>query len=850
MIRRALVTTLAITVVVIAIAFAWTGGSQGGLRNGGETAAEEACEARYDEARCETEAMLSGLPHPENIIEHLDGYVSHFYGQRSAPAKRIPAGAFPAAVKQASTVDQASARMAIGATSTWQSAGPQPVNSEDPTYQDPVVNNFGAGWGIDAGRVTAVAVDPQHDDTVYMGAADGGIWKTMDGGATWASIGDELDTQAIGAIAIATGRPDTLYVGTGEAVTSQDAYFGLGVFRSTDGGATFAKVGGSLFDRKTVFKILAPANGRFVFAATNQGLYRSTDFGDTWELALAPGDTNTFGNFVSDVISLDGDGTRLLAAIGWRGGAPSNGLYLSNNRGQSWTALGSPRGFAPQARLGRMTLAQAPSAPDRLFAIVQDARYFNLGGPNGTVLNGVYRSENGPTGPWTPVVRSQELENDPGSAMDRRKIGVGFGPGVQAWYNQHIEVDPTDADHVMLGLEEIYQSSDGGEEWDTVGRYWNFCYAKPPWPQSPWCNAGPGTEENTLTTHPDQHDAAFTSTGDYFAGSDGGMYFQEGPIFDNDSWENLNRTISTIQCYYGDIAADGTMLCGTQDNGTAKFTGEAEWPVVTGGDGGDVAIEPDNSQNMWAEYVFLTMFASSDGGESWAVVGPPDASPRFISPFEMDPLEPEHVVAGGQQIWETSLGVATESDDWDELFDLGAPRQATAISVQGADIYAAWCGPCNPSSFSPGTPFEAGLVSNIGGTFHELAGAGLPNRYITSTLVDPADVNHVWVTVSGFSRRWIPAAGIGHVFESTDGGASFTDISADLPDIPANDIVMVGDTLVVATDVGVFVRSGGSWSEYGAGLPNVSVLDLALQPGGSRLMATTHGRGVWLLDVS
>ena len=498
-----------------------------------------------------------------------------------------------------------------------------------------------------------------------MGAADGGIWKTTDGGASWISIGDELDTQAIGAIAIATGSPDTLYVGTGEAVTSQDSYFGLGVYRSTDGGATFAKVGGSLFDRKTVFKIVAPANGRFVFAATNQGLYRSTDFGDTWALALAPGDTNTFGNFVSDVISLDGDGTRLLAAIGWRGGAPSNGLYLSNDRGQSWTALGSPRGFAPQARLGRMTLAQAPSAPDRLFAIVQDARYFNLGGPNGTVLNGVYRSENGPRGPWTPVVRSPELEADPGSAMDRRKIGVGFGPGVQAWYNQHIEVDPTDADHVMLGLEEIYQSTDGGEEWDTVGRYWNFCYAKPPWPQSPWCNAGPGTEENTLTTHPDQHDAAFTSTGDYFAGSDGGMYFQEGPLFDNDSWENLNRTISTIQCYYGDISADGTMLCGTQDNGTAKFTGEAEWPVVTGGDGGDVAIEPDDSQNMWAEYVFLTMFASSNGGESWKVVGPPDASPRFISPFEMDPLEPEHVVAGGQQIWETSLGVATQSGDWD-----------------------------------------------------------------------------------------------------------------------------------------------------------------------------------------
>ncbi len=203
-------------------------------------------------------------------------------------------------------------------------------------------------------------------------------------------------------------------------------------------------MGGTLFDRKTVFKILAPANGRLVFAATNQGLYRSKNSGQTWALALAPGDTNTFGNFVSDVIGLDGDGSRLLAAIGWRGGAPSNGLYLSNNRGMDWTALGSPAGFAPQERLGRMTLAQAPSARQHLYAIVQDAEYFNAGGPNGTVLNGVYRSTKGPKGPWELVVDSAELEADPGSAMDRDKIGEGFGPGVQAWYNQHIEVDPSD----------------------------------------------------------------------------------------------------------------------------------------------------------------------------------------------------------------------------------------------------------------------------------------------------------------------------------------------------------------------------------------------------------------------
>jgi photosystem II stability/assembly factor-like uncharacterized protein len=796
----------------------------------------------------ELEELLSGQPHPESIIEHLEGYESYFFGQRAAPAKAIPPGAFESALKEAKAIGRATPSV-VSASSTWQSAGPQPVNSEDPTYQDPVVNNFGAGWGIDSGRVTAVAVDPSDDLTVYMGAADGGIWKTTDGGATWASLGDQLDTQTVGAIAIDPRNPSTLYVGTGEASTNSDAYFGLGVFKSTDAGASFTKIGGSTFDEKTVFKVVAPDAKGLVFVATNQGLYRSKNAGGSFSRVLAPGDTNTFGNFVSDIITLTPDGRNLLAAIGWRGGAPSNGLYRSQDGGTTWTRL-SPKGFPPQARLGRMTLAQAPSQPKLLYAVVQDASYFNSGGPNGTVLNGVYRSMNGPPGSWQRVADSAELAADPGSAMDPDKIGPGFGPGVQAWYDQHIEVDPTNPNHVTLGLEELYESVDGGQEWDTIGRYWNFCFANPPWPESPWCNAGPGTEEHTLTTHPDQHDAAYTSTGDYFAGNDGGMFFQAGPDFDNDHWVNQNRTISTIQCYYGDIAADGTMLCGTQDNGTAKFTGGAEWPVVTGGDGGDVAIEPDNSQNMWAEYVGLTMFASGDGGVTWAVVPPPDDNPRFISPFEMDPLNSQHVVAGGQELWDTTLGIATTSDDWVQLLDLGAPRQATAISVRGGDVYAAWCGPCNPSSFTPGTPFAAGLVSNIGGTFHELAGAGLPNRYITSVLVDPADADHLWVTVSGFSRRWIPAAGIGHVFESTDGGESFTNISAGLPDIPANDIVSVGGDLVVATDVGVFVNEAGTWSEYGLGLPQVSVLDLALQPDGGLLMATTHGRGVWLLDVS
>ncbi len=225
--KRQLFGVLALAAALLMIAAACTsGGSQTTRRTeaerGVETevesdaggSAEQECEEARDEAECELESALSGQPHPENIIEHLDGYESYFFGQRAAPATLVPPGAFQAALGEAAAIEPAPARV-LGATSTWQNAGPQPVNSEDPAYQDPVVNNFGGGWGIDSGRVTAIAVDPRNDSTVYMGAADGGVWKTTDGGATWTPLGDQLDTQTIGSIAIVPQNTNTRLRGHG-----------------------------------------------------------------------------------------------------------------------------------------------------------------------------------------------------------------------------------------------------------------------------------------------------------------------------------------------------------------------------------------------------------------------------------------------------------------------------------------------------------------------------------------------------------------------------------------------------------------------------------------------------------
>jgi photosystem II stability/assembly factor-like uncharacterized protein len=799
------------------------------------------CKTKYNPAACERIHELT-RGHPESIMEHLKGYEEFFYGPRSAPGTRVPAGAYAAAVNEAKL------RGSIPA-GTWTSLGPQPINSEDPTYQDPVVNNFGAGWGIDSGRVTTVETHPTNNLIAYMGAADGGVWKTTNGGTNWKPTSDGLPTQAIGDLALAPASPQTLYAGTGEASTNQDAYYGMGVFKTTNGGTSWAKVGGTTFDRKTVFKIITKNNGSLVLVATNKGLYRSNDGGGTWTATLVPGDPELFQSFISDVVWRD-NGTKALAVVGWRGGAPTNGIYESSDNGSTWRRF-QPTGYPPNERLGRTTLAVDPAQPNVIYALIQDAEFFNVGtGFQGTVLNGVHKTTGGIDGPWTKVVDAQELASDPGSAMDPRKIGPGFAPGVQAWYNQYLIINPANPNHLILGLEEIYQSLDGGQNWDTIGRYWNFCYADPPWPESPWCNSGPGTANDPKTTHPDQHDAQFMPNGSLLAGNDGGMWSQSGPTFNNDDWRNLNETINTAQCYYGDMSADGTALCGMQDNGTGKFEGSKRWPLVTGGDGGDVAIEPHDSSDMWSEYVFLTTQVSSDGGRTWTVNAPPDPFPRFIAPYEMDPRDEDHVIAGGQVIWETTDGVETTSDDWTNLYNVGNGHQSTAVWLDGDDMYAAWCGPCNPTQFTPGTPFQRGLATNVGGSWHQVAVKDVPNRYITSVIADPSNPQHVYITLSAFARRWIPDAGIGHVFESFDAGERFTDISGDLPDAPANDLVLHNGKVIVATDVGVFQWvSGGSWKKLGTGLPAASVLDITVQEGTNNLVAATHGRGVWKLAL-
>jgi hypothetical protein len=288
-----------------------------------------------------------------------------------------------------------------------------------------------------------------------------------------------------------------------------------------------------------------------------------------------------------------------------------------------------------------------------------------------------------------------------------------------------------------------------------------------------------------------------------------------------------------------------------------------------GGDGGDNIVDPNNADRAVVEYVGLDMALTTNGGRSDGSVAafrevspacgaftytpsPCDPTPRFIAPFRADPTNLNHWVAGGQYVWDNGgkgwdTTCTAKACDWRIVHDTGAGNSVTAIAVQGGVTYVGWCGPCNAPTF------RSGIDTNAGGTWHRVTAPNLPNRFVNALTLDAANPAHVYAVYNGFSRRWTNDGGFGHVFESFDSGATWTDISGNLPDAPGDDLVVVGGKLVVATDIGVFVAPAGggaatTWSRLGSGLPNASVNDLATTPDGA-VLAATHGRGIWKITV-
>jgi len=652
--------------------------------------------------------------------------------------------------------------------------------------------------GVDSGRVMTVAVDPSHTQTVYLGAAGGGVWKTTNGGTNWSPLTSNQASESMGALAIDPTNDNVIYAGTGEGDYALDSVTGDGILKSTDAGSTWTDLGTSTFSGDSINKVVVdPVTPNKIWVqSTPNGVYVSSDGGTTWSNASLSGLPQTTG---WDLVLDPANHNTIYASVGEFSDS-RNGIYKSTDGGNTWALLanapneksGTP-GYSPY--IGRMQLAVThPSGSTVLYAAV--ANNTSCG------LLGIYRSTDGGS-TWTALTNA-----DP----------AGPNAGCQYWYDFALNADPSDSTGKTLWLAgiDIFKTVDGG---------------------SSWVNETQVYGGNAKGVHPDQHAFAFAGTTMY-VGNDGGVYATPDG---GTTFAEKNDTLAITQFYSGAIDASTTpkVIGGAQDNGTDLWSGNGgnlRWNEIFGGDGGDTAVDYTAPQTYYEEYTNLQMNKSTDGGQTWAAItnGITDLSNAcFIAPFRLGPNNPQELLAGTREVYETTNGGASWSSKSPDLTSAGGCVVSLAIA------------PSNDQTWYAGT--TNGLTwttSNGGSSWHNIS-AGLPGASVTSIVVDPISPQVAYVTEGNcFSG--------GCVWRTADGGTTWKDITSNLPHSPANSVLvdpLDSNHLYLANDQSVFESydDGSTWTTLGNGLPTVAGDQLFLNHAGTVLTVATHGRGMYQL---
>ena len=644
-----------------------------------------------------------------------------------------------------------------------------------------------------SGRVTSIAVHPTDSNTVYVGAATGGVWKTTNGGTTWTPLTDNQDTLATGVIVIDPANPNTLYVGTGEANFSCDSYYGAGILKSTDGGASWTLLGNTEFANQSISRVvLHPSNSSVLWASTTSGtggfvcgnraptagIYTSVDGGLTW--------TRKSDGHATDLLIDPANANTLYAAF------DSVGVRKSTDGGNTWSNLG---GGLPTANIGRVDLAFKAST-STVYATYEN-------GSNGGYL-GAWKSTDGGTS-WTA------LGGSPANLCN------GY-----CWYFIGMDVAPN-GDLWMWGYK-VYRSTNDGSSWSEVGS----------------------------SMHVDHHAVAFAPNGNLWVGNDGGVYKSTNS---GSTWTAMNAGLQIMQFYPGASLhpTDANyMLGGAQDNGTNRRSGST-WTQIYGGDGCWTAIHPTSPSTIYVSYQYLMIRKSTNGGSSFtsATSGLTDANNStnapFIGAFLLCPANPSIMIAGSNNIWRSTNGASSwSSNSPDPLVPGGSGKTAQFNALAFAPSDSA----CN--TYFVGSKGGKLYRTAVGGgtstaNWSDITGT-LPARGIQDIAVHPTNANIVYVTLTGW--------GGGHVFKTTNALAStptWTDVSASLPDAPVNAVLLdpTDSNLVYAgSDVGIFrsTDAGATWSIFMNGMPNAPVFDLVANSATNSVVAFTHGRGAWKLS--
>lgn len=681
-----------------------------------------------------------------------------------------------------------------------------------------------------SGRITAIDVVHKEPDHIYAGSASGGVWKSESGGITWTPIFDDQAIQAIGAIAINQANPSDIWVGTGEGNPRNSQNFGLGIYRTLDGGKTWKNMG--LKETKTIHRIIIHRdNPNVVYAGTQgsangpteeRGVYRTKDGGKTWERILYV--NNQTG--VADMVVDPSNPNKIIVAMWEYGrkpwtfnsGGAGSGLYITHDGGDTWERRSDADGL-PKGILGRIGLAISQSKPNVIYALVEAKE------------NALYKSTDG--GKKWNVVATKNIGDRP-------------------FYYAEIYVDPQNENRLWNIFSSVSKSEDGGKTFETV--------------------------IGQSSVHPDHH-AFWIHPNDpnyIIDGNDGGLNISHDG---GKSWRFIEN-IPVGQFYHvnHDMSIPYQIGGGMQDNGSwvgpsavwqAGGIRNSLWQEVYFGDGFDVAFRPDNSRYVYAMSQGGNLgYVDTETGKSQFIkpTAPGNTKLRFNwnSAFAQDPHNNCGIYYGSQfvhyskdcgQSWEIISPDLTTNDTSKQKAHLsgGLTMDATsaenhttilAIAPSAKDAKVIWVGTDDGNL----------QVTRDGGKTWTNVASKMPGYKAASWIpyieASPHNAAEAFIIVNDYRRNdWRPM-----LFHTTDYGQTFRKI-ADENKVSGFTLSVVQDPiepklLFLGTDQGFFlsIDKGNTWSKWTNGYPSVPTQDMKIHPRDHDLIIATFGRAFWILD--
>lgn len=650
--------------------------------------------------------------------------------------------------------------------------------------------DISSGNGI--GRINFICFHPYDSNIIFAGAPSGGLWKTVNGGTSWTTNTDHLAAIGFSDMVINPLHPDTMYLASSDGDAS-DTY-SLGVLKSTDGGNTWELTGlnWSVTQTRTIRKLLmSPLNPEIIYAATNNGIYKTINGGKNW--------TRVYSTGVIDIEFKPGNPAVLYAAVyqgSWTAGAR---FIRSTDNGSTWKEItGSWSGKA-----NRIAIAVAPSDSNYVYVVASESPTSNNNNRHGFL--GFYRSVNGADSFETMSTSPNILGWSP-SGSDLRG---------QGWYDLDVVVSPLNKDVVYVGGINLWKSVNGGASWILSAH---------------WYGGG-----GAPYVHADIHALAFDPKNPYalYIGCDGGVYYTKNGGL---SFKDISQSMVTSQIYHIGISSTDNKLviAGLQDNGTKLMNNT--WSNVLGGDGMECIIDPSDNKIMYGSLYYGDIQKSTNGGVSFSKIKKNiDEEGGWVTPYLLSPKDPKIIYAGYENVW---VNYNRGSTNWYKISSFPGNSTLVALAVAPSDtsvIYAAFSS----------TIYR---TRNSGQTWENI-NSGLPTSMasITDIEIREDNSNVVWVTFSGYSNG-------NKVYVSVDGGDYWVNYSGSLPNLPVNCIVYQKGSdngLYVGTDAGVYYRDSSlnDWVSFSEGMPNVIVNDLEIfyNPVASkqRIKAATYGRGLW-----